>query len=195
MKRFILVLLFTLISLPVFAQQTVSPESAETVVVKKSDLTAEQLAKVNANEVKEQLGEYSEYAQMGKGIGLAFGEALKAVKDVTVELSDTQVGKYAMFLIAWKVMAKDVIGMGDMVLGYIVGPSLLFLGAVVLVWSYRRQCLPRIILKKKTREGLKVTKEYETLPPNAGSDTDDWAMVHLVSALVLIIVCSMIMFG
>ncbi|MEK7135453.1 MAG: hypothetical protein AAB780_01985, partial [Patescibacteria group bacterium] len=149
---------------PALAQQPAPPAaSEETVVVRKSDLTAEQVAKLQQQQVKETLGAYREYAEMGRGVGLAVGESLKAVKDVAVDLSQTDVGKVTMFLIAWKVMAKDVIGMGDMLFGYIVGIPLLFVGGLVWLWSYNRQCVPRRVLVEKTKEG---NQKWEVFVPN-----------------------------
>ena len=162
------VLTMLLLAVPVFAQQTTQQTVEETVVVKKSDLTAEQLAKVQHQEVVDKLGAYKEYAEMGRGVGLAVGESLKAVKDVAVDLSNTNVGKFTMFLIAWKVMAKDVIGMGDVVFGYMVGIPLLFVGGAVLLWSYRRQCIPRRVLVESTKEG----KKWEMFVPNTNKVDD-----------------------
>src|SRR5689334_13431497 len=98
---------------------TAQQGGADTVVVKKSDLTADQLARISQQQqqqqVKESLGIYEEYGAMGRGVGAALGEGLRSVKDVAVELSETRVGKFAMFLIAWRVMAKDILDMGNTV--------------------------------------------------------------------------------
>ena len=198
------VLTMLLLAVPVFAQQTTQQTVEETVVVKKSDLTAEQLAKVQHQEVVDKLGAYKEYAEMGRGVGLAVGESLKAVKDVAVDLSNTNVGKFTMFLIAWKVMAKDVIGMGDVVFGYMVGIPLLFVGGAVLLWSYRRQCIPRRVLVESTKEG----KKWEMFVPNTNKvDMGDrrapklveargiWAWGHVGVAAVFLIFCSVMIFG
>jgi hypothetical protein len=197
MKRLIVLsALFSIVSFPAFAgQQAPQPAPAEMVMVKKSDLTADQLAKVQANEVREQLGAYSEYAQMGRGIGMAFGEALRSVKDVTLELAGTDVGKYAMILIAWKVMARDVISMGDMVFGYAMGPFFFVIGTSILLWSYRRQCVPRRIVKKSTREGWKVTREYEMFEPNRDGKVSEWALWHLAAEVCLVLLVCMVMFA
>lgn len=184
-------------------QQTQSSQDATTVIVKKSDLTAEQLAKVQSQQVKERLGEYGEYAEMGRGIGLAVSESLKA-GDVAVNFSKTDVGKFTMFLIAWKVMAKDIISVGDVVFGYLVGIPLLFLGGLVLLWSYRRQCLPGKVLVEKTKEGRK----WAVIAPNGQKvDIGDmrvphyvegravWAVGHVAVGALFLIFCSFMIFG
>lgn len=177
----------------------------ETVVVKKSDLTADQLAKVQSQQIKETLNQYSEYAEMGRGIGLAVGESLKAVKDVAVDFSKTEVGKFTMFLIAWKIMAKDIIDMGDKIVGYLLGFPLFFIGGMVMIWSYRRQCLPRRVLIKHTKEG---GKEWAIISPNGEkvdiSDTSTphyvegrsaWAVGHVIVSVIFFLLVSLLTFG
>lgn len=190
-----------LFSSPAFAQQQAASAPEDTVVMKKSDLTSEQLAKVQQQQVKEMLGAYREYAEMGRGVGLAVGESLKAVKDVAVDLSQTDVGKFTMFLIAWKVMARDVVGMGDMVFGYLVGIPLLFIGGIMLLWSYYKQCIPRRVLIKHTKDG---GKEWQMFVPNEvelnveGSKIQTrniWAIGHVVVAILFLLFCSVMIFG
>lgn len=200
---YVLLLAVFVVTPPVASAQ--QPE--ETVVIKKSDLTKEQLAKVQKEEITSQLGAYKEYAEMGRGVGLAVGESLKAVKDVALDFSKTDVGKYTMFLIAWKVMAKDVIDvvtkMGDQFFGYLIGPPVLLIGGLVLIWSYRRQCLPRRMLIEKTKEGKKwaiIAPNGEKVDigdtrPHMVSGRSVWAVGHAVAALVLIAVCSMMTFS
>lgn len=184
-----------LVAIPLMAQQ-----AEETVTVKKSDLTADQLKKVEAQQITEQIGQYKEWAEMGKGVGFAVRESLYAVKDVTVDLSKTDVGKFTMFLVAWKVMFKDVLDVSGKIVGYLVGIPLLAIGLSVIVWSHRRLCVPHPVLKEKG-PGLWVwrSKKYEMYDPNNESGGDmkqsDWMFVHVIAAVVLIIICCLIIFG
>lgn len=196
-------------ALPVLAQQQTSTQTAnqdEMVVMKKSDLTADQLAKVQRDQTMETLGTYKEYAEMGRGIGLAVGESLKAVKDVAVDFSRTEVGKFTLFLIAWKVMAKDVIDMGDKVMGYFLGVPLFFIGGVVLLWSYRRQCLPRRVLIEKTKDGARkwamvapngtlVDISEDPRKPQMVEGRSVWAVGHVVVGLVFFFLVCTLTFG
>lgn len=187
MRRVFVAVLMLTIAVPAFAQQTpATPVENETVTIKKSELTSEQLAKVQHDELKEKLGNYKEYAEMGRGVGLAVGESLKAVKDVAVDFSKTDVGRFTMFIIAWKVMAKDVIDMGDTIFGYIVGIPFLFLGSLVMLWSYRRQCLPRRICIEKTKEG----KKWAIIAPNGERvDVGDASKPHYVEGRAIWAIC------
>lgn len=203
-RRIIAVLLLIVIfALPAFAQIT---NQDEKIVVKKSDLTAEQLEKVQAREKIDTVKEVaSEVSSWGKEAGVAFNAFVGTLTDQTVRLSSTEVGKFAMFMIAWKVMAKDVIGMGDMVVGYLVGVPLLFVGCAVLIWSYRRQCLPRRMLIEKTKDG---GRKYAIIAPNGEKvDIGDqyhpeivegrsvWAVGHVIVGALFIIACSIMIFG
>ena len=204
MKKIVLAAILLGFTLPAVAQQAAQPAQDEVVVVKKSDLTAEQLAKVKLQEVSNQLGAYKEYAEMGRGVGLAVGESLRGVKDVVLDFSKTDVGKYTMFLIAWKIMAKDIINMGNQVFGYLVGVPTLFIGALILVWSYRRQCVPRRVLIKKTKD----ESQWAIFTPNGKlvnlGDEESvtniearaiWALGHVAVGVVFFLFCSVMIFG
>ena len=206
MKKLLLALL--LVGFAVFAQSTVGQQD-EMVVIKKSDLTADQKAKVQMQETAAQLGQYKEYAEMGRGVGLAIGETLRGVKDVAVDFSKTDVGKFAMFLIAWKIMAKDIMSMGDTVFGYLVGIPLLFIGGVVLVWSYRKQCFPRRVLIENSKEKGKrwaiVAPNGQVFQVNFGTEREpdvlkmegqsSWAWGHVICGVVWILICSIMIFS
>lgn len=176
----------------------------ETVTVRKSDLTADQLKKLETDRITQQLGQYKEWSEMGRGIGIAVKDSLYAVKDVAIDFSKTDVGKFTLFLVAWKIMAKDVLSMGDMVVGYLVGIPLLFTGMIVLIWSYRRQCLPqRILIEDSKEKGKKwgilspngeVSNWGSDSAPDMVSDRSAWAVGHAVVGFVWLGVCCAIMF-
>lgn len=181
------------------AQQQTQSSQDETVVIKKSDLTTEQFAKVQSQQIKETLGAYAEYAEMGRGVGLAVGESLKAVKDVAIDFSKSDVGKFTMFLIAWKVMAKDILDMGDTVFGYLVGIPFLTISLLLCAMSYYRQCMPRRVLVEKG-PGLWVwrSKKFEIFDPTKREGKvgqDDQVFIHGIAAVVLIIIGSVMTFG
>lgn len=199
MKKTVIILSLILgLGSAVFAQD-------DKIVVKKSDLTQEQLDKIRTRDKVETVKEVaSEVSSWGKEAGVAFNSFVGTLTDQTVRLSDTSVGKFAMFMIAWKVMAKDVIGMGDMLIGYFVGIPLLFIGSAVLLWSYRRQCFPRRICVEKTKEG----KKWAIIAPNGEqvdiSDTSKpyfvegrsaWAVGHVIVFALFFIASCVTIFG
>ena len=92
------------------AQTTTTPDNR--VVVDKSILTPDQIAKVQAqqvtNQVVEQVSTYSKIAGIGKEVGIAVKEGLLAVVDVADKFGGTNVGKFTMTMIAWKIIGKDI---------------------------------------------------------------------------------------
>lgn len=69
----------------------------------------------------------SQFLGIGKEIGEATKEGLNAVVDVAEKFGSTKVGTFVMVMIAWKIVAKDILGI---VLGIPV-----FIGGVCL-WIY-----------------------------------------------------------
>jgi hypothetical protein len=193
-KMMIVIVLVFLVAVPLVAQQT-----EETVTIKKSDLTTDQLKKVEAQKITEQLGQYKDWADAGRGVGIAVRESLTAVKDVAVDFSKTDIGKYTMFLVAWKIMAKDIVDLSGKIMGYLVGIPLLAIGLSFMIWSYRRQCVVRsMLIEKGPGFWIWRQKKYEIYNPadkkGCKVEQDDWVLIHLISAAVLIIICCLIIF-
>jgi len=113
MKRFyglLSILTLMLITVSTYAQTTQTVDNR--VVVDKSILTPDQIAKIYAdqatNQVIEQVSTYSKIAGVGKEVGIAVREGLTAVVDIADKFGGTDVGKFTMVMIAWKIVGKDV---------------------------------------------------------------------------------------
>jgi hypothetical protein len=65
--------------------------------------------KMKTDEITNKIETYGKWAGMGKEIGVAAREGLGAVKDVAIDLSNSQLGKTVMFLIIWKVAGIDMV--------------------------------------------------------------------------------------
>lgn len=76
-------------------------------------LTADQMAKYQSDlkvaELEKKLQTYGNWVGVGGEIGTAVKEGLSAVVDVSEQFGKTDVGKFTMLMIAWKVMGKDII--------------------------------------------------------------------------------------
>ena len=103
----------------------------------KSILSMENLTPENVNK----------YAQMGKGLGVAINEGLKAVTTNVEQFSQTSAGKWIMVLITWKVMGEDAVGLVRTAIQWIVGLSLLIVGIPFWIWLVKRNCVNRPIAK------------------------------------------------
>jgi len=152
MKQLFAVLLL-FVSTFSFAQQN------EVLTVNTKDLPPEIVQQLKDKQkteaVTKQLEVYGEWAGIGKEIGVAVRDGLTAVKDVAVDFSKTDVGTFTMALIAWKVVGQDV-------LGVVIGVPLWITIVLVLVWAYKRTCLPyRVVIEDP---GLfKYPKKYEVV--------------------------------
>jgi len=170
-----LALCVALFALPVLAQTQTTGDD-EKIVVNKNDLSPEQLAQI---QLKNKLEIAGKFAGMGHEVGVAVDEGLSAVTKHAEEISQTNVGRFVMVLIAWKVMGRDLVQV-------VVGIPLFIVVIAIFIWSYRRNCLSRPILKYVDKDGR---KEYDI---HEGSDEEKWA--HVIIFIITILICCAITF-
>ena len=65
-------------------------------------------------------------SSIGTEIGIAVNETFKAISDNTIKLAESNLGKSAIFMLSWKILYKDIIGL-------IIGIFLLVIVAVIMV--------------------------------------------------------------
>ena len=99
----------------------------------------------------------NQWAENGKGIGIAIGSAAKELGLAADAFLKTDAGKITVAMVAWKVMGKDVVR--------VVGGGAFFLIlASIWVYIYRRTCLVGRVVKIPTQLkilGAEVVR-YET---------------------------------
>ncbi|MBI2639589.1 MAG: hypothetical protein HYW90_01705 [Candidatus Sungbacteria bacterium] len=152
-------------------------QADDRIVVKKSDLPPDLLQKI---EQKQQVEKVGSWVGLGREVGTAVNEGLKAVTDHAANFGKTGVGMFVMVMIAWKVMGVDLLQLA-------IGLPLLAIGTGLFTWSYSRNCIPRKIPVELTSEG-KVTR-YEVTKPNG-----DEKITHAVFFLVFIVIDALVMF-
>ena len=86
---------------------------------------------VKEQQLEDQLKNVSKYASWGREIGYAVDGALSAVEDHVVNLSKTGLGHTVIFLVVWKFIAEDLLGM-------IVG-FCLFLTMLYVIYSINKK--------------------------------------------------------
>ena len=162
--------IFTLIALlcvaPPFAYadnpSAPTPPPVETVTINKSDLTPEQLQKLQTQaqvkQITSNVQTVSQWAGAGKEIGVAIKEGLGAASDGVANFAATPPGKLTMFLIAWKVMYKDVFATAQTLTGVVIGVPLLIAVDWFVVLVYWRSTRSRRVLVSS--EGLFRKKVY-----------------------------------
>lgn len=165
-----------LLSLLVFVGGLITAYAQEeTVVVKKSSLTAEQIKMIEQekalSETKENVEKYNEIAGIGKEIGIAINDGLNAVVGSAEKFGKTDVGKFTMLIIGWKFLYKDAVGI-------LIGLLCLILVNTIIFRSYRNLCTRKI---RKTGAWYQfwVTKEYEII------NAPEWEGVEFVKILLI----------
>lgn len=107
MKRLFLALVMALVSVTMFSQVTISQEDYN----KLSPEARSSIEKVTTKKAIEgELKEVSNYAYLGKEIGTAVNETLKAVEESVVRVSETDLGKTAITVVVWKLLYKEIAG-------------------------------------------------------------------------------------
>ncbi len=133
------------------------------LVVPRSLLTPEQINQLNkmqkVEQVTQDLENYRKWAGMGKEIGVAINDGLKAVSDQTASFAETKPGKLTMILIAWKVLGDDVAGLTRAITGIAVGVPMLIGFVLVWLWVYRRTTSKKKLLESE--EGKKKVYKHE----------------------------------
>jgi len=202
MMKKILLLTFLIAILGAFCSP-VSAQTSQQVTVDMADLTPAQRAKVEADALiakqQEQLAVYEkkietfgQWVGVGGEIGSAVEEGLTAVVDVADKFGKTDVGKFTLVMIAWKVMGTDLVR---------IFLGLLFIGMFtwLLIYSFKRTCIDRRVVIKEQNPGFMKypkLKEYELIEPLFGEGEGLGAirMLHLVMFLIGIWITYAIMF-
>ncbi len=183
MKRFIGFLFLTMFVVavsPAYSQANLNGAN-EKITVNTSDLTVDQLAKIKAEaEVKElskKLETYGNWVGVGGEIGQAVKDGLTAVVDVADKFGNTNVGRFTMVMVAWKVMGKDII---QILLGLLF--FITFVTTLILI--FRRIVLPRKFLE--VNPGLfKYPKQYKIVTTELDSEGVTIVTVVFVIAFLL----------
>lgn len=189
MKRF-LIGLFALMTLPGVAMAQVEKSSPAPVDV--TGLTAAQIAEINAQieakrtetpegKVRESIARANEWVDIGEGIGAGVAAAARETGLVVNEFAKTPVGKMTTFVILFKVVGKDLLGL---VIGSIV---LVFFWTVWLV--YTRSLFGKE--KNVVTEGSVKTvtyREREWTEGQVGACAMAVVLLVVVTALLLIVI-------
>lgn len=196
MKRFIgMISIFVLIFATQIQAQT--PTTPQRVGDPSTYLTTEQLAKYNSDiqiaELQKKLETYGNWVGVGGEVGTAIKEGLTAVVDVADKFSGTDVGKFTMILVAWKVIGKDIVRI-------VLGIIFISIFTWLLIYSFKRTCVERRILVENKNPGfLRYPKErkYEIIEPRFGNG-DGLGIIrflHLIMFMIGIWITYAIMFA
>lgn len=167
-----------------YTPQTFAQTADNKVTVDKSDLTATQLAKIEADKIIEkknaEIAElqrkaetYGKWVGVGGEVGAAVKEGLTAVVDVADKFGKTDVGKFTLVMVAWKVMGKDVVKI-------FLGLFFFIVLSLVIIKVYRRVVIGRKIMVENPGF-FKYPKKYDVIKADLSGDN--------VVVMTLILLC------
>jgi hypothetical protein len=178
---FIAVVLFLTVSSGIAQTQAV-----EKVTVPKNMLTTDQIKALETQELQSKIETYGKWVGIGNEVGKAVDGSLKAITSNAVDLSKTGLGKYTMFLVAWKVMGTSVI---QLFIGLLFG----MVFVPLFVWSYWRMCIPRRVLVQDSAD--KKTQDWEVINKTDDDETNGVRWMHFVTFIIWIIVEAIVIFA
>lgn len=129
--------------------------------------------------IEKRIGRYGKWVGLGKEVGIAVNGCLEAINAELVKLSETKLGKRAIFLVTWKVLYSDVLGL-------FIGIPSLIVWTILFVWVMKRCFIARVVVTINS-DG---TKE-ETIV-NDDWDTEKWTALA-ISAIIYVVVVFCIM--
>lgn len=182
MKKFLgllsIMALTIFVTMPTYSQTAYS--QPEKITVNKSDLTQTQLLKIESDakvaELQKKLETYGNWVGVGGEIGTAVKEGLNAVVDVADKFGSTNVGKFTMVMVAWKVIGKDLVRIS-------LGILLIIVTSIFIFINYRKNFTTRKVMIKGNRILFWQEREYEVIRP---STYDGFEFVRFLHLLTLI---------
>lgn len=135
--------------------------------------------------IEKDIETYANWAGKGKEIGNAVREGLGAVKDVTLELAESDIGKVTIWLIVWKIAGKDIVGI-------ISGIFLFIISTILVTRSYFKTFTRKIKIES---EGIFKPKKWEKVYPSKFWDYPNAAaLTHFLFWFIMTIVSINVMF-
>lgn len=135
--------LILLMSLSIFAQQD------SMILVKKSDIPQNIVQKYENEQNIQKIGKW---VGVGKEVGTAMKEGLGALTNETDKFSKTGVGKFTMFIIAYKVLGNDIMRI-------ILGFMLTIIATSMFIWYFITNCKQKTKIEETNNNGVIIKKE------------------------------------
>ena len=192
MKRFLILLsliafMFVACCSNVSAQTTTTKSgdplsymTSEQRLAYEADLKLTELQNIKNLEIKQlekKLETYGNWVGVGGEVGTAINEGLSAVVDVADKFDGTDVGKFTMVLVAWKVVGKDVVKI-------ILGILFIIAISILIFRVYKNTFMVKRVMVERTPNGWfqRATKEYTVVEPD-----NDWDGYNFVRVLMIIL--------
>ncbi|MDO8516965.1 MAG: hypothetical protein Q7S33_02465 [Nanoarchaeota archaeon] len=187
MKSFLMILVaiflasFMFLNVPeVYCQ---SNSSSEQILVDTKDLPADVVAQIKAKQKVESVGKW---VGMGKEIGEAMNGAMTALEEHVDKIGNTRVGKFTMFLVAYKVIGTDMIQL-------LIGLPLLIIGTMIFIITWFRSCVKRKV-KKITYAAVGDKKVISETSETLENPDYDYCWASVVVYAIFLGICTAIIF-
>lgn len=167
MKKSILMIVMTILSLGLFAQEKM-------VSVPESQLTEQQKVELSKQQVSQTLEAASKWVGLGKEVEEAINGGLMALTRNADTLSQTNVGKFTMFMIAWKVMGTDVIQL-------VVGSVVFIIIITISMFYYFQNIRKRKYYEREYFEDGKIKKELVRFDECEDTEKVVWMIFTLIA--------------
>lgn len=107
----------------------------------------------NETQLEKRIERFGKWVGLGKEVGVAVSEGLSSLNEETNKFADTRVGKYVMFIIAFKILGYPITQL-------IVGFTIFMIGTIIfIVYFFREGLSKRFVNEEKTVQGV-TTKSY-----------------------------------
>ncbi len=139
------------------------PAKSTLIWVRESDIPASALKDLQRDskiqKIEKDIEKIGEYVGVGKEIGMAIDTSLGALAYHIDKISQTNVGKFTMFMVGWKIMGQDAVG-------YLVGILMLFTFLFIWIWSwyknFYRRSVPKLV-EIQERKWYQLWKKHKVL--------------------------------
>jgi hypothetical protein len=161
----------------------------ETILVRKSDLPAEVVQQLQSKqqlaEMSQKLETYGKWVGIGKELGTAVNESMSALTTQADKFSKTDVGKFTMFMVAYKVLGNDAIALVKRLIMIPIGIVVLIVGTWTCIRSLRIMCWGYSVLEKVDPD---KTKHYKFIGPTeeSGENRSGVTFVHGVCYVIFL---------
>ena len=181
MKKFLSVFITML-----FLLVLILPAFAAPITIDDSQLTVEQKANLEAKKSEAKTNAtikvVSDYVGLGKEIGQAVDGSLGALTNRAEEFANTRVGNFTLWIVAYKVLGQDAIGLLNSFIRIIIGIPILIAGVLLWLYCYRRDFLTYSVLVSK----IKDEKNYKVITPPANTKELTVSCKKGIYALILL---------
>jgi hypothetical protein len=165
MKKTVLLLIVLLTACFAFAQEK------KMVSVPEDQLTEQQKLALKIQAVDSTVEKAHGWVGIGKEIGQAVDGALASINQRSNEFAETRVGKFTMFLVAWKVLGEQAAAVANATVHFVYGFVEVLIFLPIILWSYRRNCLFRSMLLTKEGPFWNRKKTFQIIDPKGTKDS------------------------